>query len=71
MISQAQKIDYRVFVGEKYFHFFLNRLFQQNQLTRVRNGARERYRAVQSWSWIVLLNVVLAQSLTRWQEMKT
>ena len=30
MISQAQKIDCRVFVGEKYFRFFRNRLFQQN-----------------------------------------
>ncbi len=30
MINQAQKIDSRVFVGEKYFRFFRNRLFQQN-----------------------------------------
>ena len=33
MISQDQKIDCRVFVGEKYFRFFRNRLFQQNQLS--------------------------------------
>ncbi len=30
IISQAQKIDCRAFVGEKYIHFFRNRLFQQN-----------------------------------------
>ncbi len=35
MISQAQKIDCRAFVGEKYFRFFRNRIFQQNQLSRL------------------------------------
>ncbi len=33
MIRRAQKIDCRAFVGEKYFNFFRNRLFQQNQLS--------------------------------------
>ena len=32
MISQAQKIDCRAFVGEKYFRFFRNRLIQQNHV---------------------------------------
>ncbi len=35
MISQAQKIDCRAFLGEKYFRFFRNRIFQQNQLSRL------------------------------------
>jgi len=33
MISQAQKIDCRAFVSEKYICFFRNRLFQQNQIS--------------------------------------
>jgi len=32
MISQAQKIDCRAFVGEIYFRFFRNRLIQQNHI---------------------------------------
>ncbi len=35
MISQAQKIDCRALVGEKYFRFFRNRIFQQNQISRL------------------------------------
>ncbi len=35
MISQSQKIDCRAFVGEKYFRFFRNNLFQQNQISRL------------------------------------
>ena len=35
MISQAQKIDCRAFVGEIYFRFFRNRLIQQNQISRL------------------------------------
>ncbi len=32
MINQAQKIDCRAFVGERYFRFFRNRLIQQNHV---------------------------------------
>ncbi len=32
MISQAQKIDCRAFVDERYFCFFRNRLYQQNHI---------------------------------------
>ncbi len=35
MISQAQKIDCRAFVGEIYFRFFRNRLIQKNQISRL------------------------------------
>ena len=31
MINQAQKIDFRAFVFEKYFRIFRNRLIQRNQ----------------------------------------
>ena len=33
MISQAQKIDCRAFVGEIYLRFFRNRLILQNHLS--------------------------------------
>ncbi len=39
MISQAQKIDCRAFVGEIYFRFFRNRLIQQNHLLELQNLA--------------------------------